>query len=160
MISYLFFFFKDDLYLNGKTSYCQAASILDRMFYLLVNLHFKRLISDKWDETPLANCSTLGSSWNVVLGITGARNHGRRFHVHLFFNIETKPAGKFHNFTARAHSVGERERKSDRPLFFPSFSPCSAVYCTTCVFPFKHVSVLGPIRHMLTLTGRTMNILV
>lgn len=77
----------------------------------MVNLYFKRLIKDKWGETPFANCSTLGSSWNVVLGISGEWNHGRRFHVHLFFNIETKPAGRFHDFTARAHSVGESERE-------------------------------------------------
>lgn len=68
------------------------------------DLAFKGLIKTKWDETPFANCSALGSSWNVVLGITEAWNHGRRFHVHLFFNIEVKPAGTFHDFT---RSVGE-----------------------------------------------------
>lgn len=102
----------------------------------MVNLHFKRLINDKWDETPLANCSTLGSSWNVVLGITGAQNHGRRFHVHLFFNIETKPAGKFHDFTARAHSVGERERERVIDLAF--FLLSLPVPLSTVLHVFSH----------------------
>lgn len=109
--------------MNEKTNYCQTAGILDRMIHSLVhllkhmvNLYFKRLIKDKWGETPFANCSTLGSSWNVVLGISGEWNHGRRFHVHLFFNTETKPAGRFHDFTARAHSVGESERERERVI--------------------------------------------
>ncbi len=129
----------------------------------MVNLHFKRLINDKWDETPLANCSTLGSSWNVVLGITAARNHGRRFHVHLFFNTETKPAGTFHDFTARAHSVGkrerERERERDLTLFSFSLPLFRCLLCYMC-FPIQTCILAWTYRHMLKLTGRTMNILV